>query len=106
MGGAVGRVPDSGTAFPERSMPFVLNAVAGWHEADQGSAPQAWAPAVISESASASTRRACVNFLADSDSTMSSYGEQTYARLATLKRRYDPTNLFRLNHNIEPIQSS
>ena len=32
MGGAVARVPEDATAFAERSMPFVLNAVTGWHD--------------------------------------------------------------------------
>ena len=36
MGGAVGRVADSATAFAERSMPFVLNAVTGWHDPISG----------------------------------------------------------------------
>ena len=34
MGGAVARVAEDATAFAERSMPFVLNAVTGWHDAD------------------------------------------------------------------------
>ena len=32
MGGAVGRVADDATAFAERSMPYVLNAVTGWQD--------------------------------------------------------------------------
>ncbi len=40
MGGAVGRVADGATAFAERSMPFVLNAVTGWHDPDAGRGAQ------------------------------------------------------------------
>jgi FAD/FMN-containing dehydrogenase len=102
MGGAVGRVEDGATAFPERSMPFVLNAVTGWHDAAQGSAHTQWARGVIDAAASASTGRAYVNFLSDADAARSSYGDATYERLLALKREYDPTNVFRLNQNIPP----
>ena len=51
----------------------------------------------------ASTGRAYVNFLGDAHQTARSlYSPETYARLAALKAEYDPTNLFRLNQNIEP----
>ena len=106
MGGAIARVPQRATAFPERSMPFVLNAVTGWPDPEKGPAHKDWARAVISEAESASTGRSYVNFLGDTDSAASAYGDETYARLASLKRIYDPTNLFRLNHNIEPANGS
>jgi hypothetical protein len=105
MGGAVGRVGDGATAFGERSMPFVLNAVTGWHEPDVGSAHQDWARTAIAGAADASTGRAYVNFLGDPDAARSSYGEETYARLVSLKNDYDPTNVFRLNQNIQPAGS-
>jgi FAD/FMN-containing dehydrogenase len=102
MGGAVARVADGDTAFPERSMPFVLNAVTGWQDADGAAAHTAWARAVIDAAADASTGRAYVNFLGDADTARSSYGAELYARLVALKREYDPTNVFRLNQNIDP----
>ncbi|HUH81455.1 MAG TPA: FAD-binding oxidoreductase [Solirubrobacteraceae bacterium] len=102
MGGAVARVGEADTAFSEREMPFVLNAVTGWQEADQDPSHREWARAVIEAAHDASTGRAYVNFLGDTDTARSSYGRETYDRLATLKRKYDPTNVLRLNQNIDP----
>ncbi len=102
MGGAVARVADDATAFAERSMPFVLNAVTGWHDAAAGSSHPEWARKAITAADHATTGRAYVNFLGDTDAGRSSYGADTYDRLVTLKNEYDPSNAFRLNQNIEP----
>lgn len=102
MGGAVARVGEGETAFSERSMAFVLNAVTGWHDEGEAAAHTQWARDVIAAAADASTGRAYVNFLGDADAARSSYGAETYARLLALKCEYDPTNVFRLNQNIEP----
>jgi hypothetical protein len=47
---------------------------------------------------------AYVNFLADEGAARvrAAYPGATWDRLAAIKRRYDPTNLFRLNQNIPP----
>lgn len=102
MGGAVAGVAEGATAFAERSMPFVLNAVTGWHDPAAASAHRDWARAVIEAASDASTGRAYVNFLGDTDAARMSYGDETYTRLVALKNTYDPTNVFRLNQNIEP----
>ena len=102
MGGAMGRVADGATAFAERSMPFVLNAATAWHEPAEDEAHRQWARAAIDAATSSSTGRAYINYLGDTDQARRSYGEETYARLVSLKNKYDPTNLFRLNQNIQP----
>ncbi|MGE5272865.1 MAG: FAD-binding oxidoreductase [Verrucomicrobiota bacterium] len=105
MGGAVARVEEGGTAFPERSMPFVLNAVAGWMD-DGGTDPHVdWARSVVDAAAAASTGRAYSNFQGDADAA-DLYAPETYDRLVALKDEYDPTNVFHLNQNIEPSQVS
>jgi FAD/FMN-containing dehydrogenase len=46
-----------------------------------------------------------VNFMGDDETgqqVQDAYGRERYARLVALKRRVDPTNLFRLNQNIAP----
>jgi FAD/FMN-containing dehydrogenase len=102
MGGAVGRVAEGATAFAERSMPFVLNAVTCWRDPDQGEAHTRWARSVIEAASEASTGRAYVNYLGDPGAAPSAYGKEKYDRLVSLKNEYDPTNVFRLNQNIEP----
>jgi len=102
MGGAFARVGDGDTAFVERAMPFLLNVVTGWHDPDAADTHVDWTRAVIDAASDASTGRAYVNYLGDADAARSSYGDETYKRLVALKNEYDPTNVFRLNQNIEP----
>jgi FAD/FMN-containing dehydrogenase len=102
MGGAMGRVMDGETAFAERTMPFLLNAVTAWHDADATPAHIDWARRAVDAGAAASTGRAYVNFLGDAGASRAAYGPETYARLVALKDEHDPTNVFRLNQNIMP----
>jgi FAD/FMN-containing dehydrogenase len=102
MGGAVARVGAGDTAFAERSMPYVLNAVTAWQDPAADAAHRDWARDVIAAAHDASTGRAYVNFLTDGDAARGAYGEDQYARLAALKGTWDPANVFRLNHNVVP----
>jgi len=102
MGGAVGRVADDATAFPERSMPFVLNVVTGWRDPSRRDAHVAWARDVVAAAGEASTGRAYANFQGEPIPPEVAYGAEKYGRLVALKREYDPTNVFKLNQNIQP----
>ena len=105
MGGAVGRVGRDETAFVERSMPYVLNAVTGWQDSAAGQSHRDWARNVVAGASDQSTGLAYSNFLGDPGAGRASYDAETYDRLAALKDRYDPTNLFRLNQNVVPAGS-
>jgi FAD/FMN-containing dehydrogenase len=103
MGGAVGRVGVGETAYPERSMEYVLNVVTGTADQAELGANTEWARAVVASASADQTGRGYVNFISEADGGADElYGDETYARLVALKERYDPTNVFHLNQNIVP----
>jgi FAD/FMN-containing dehydrogenase len=106
MGGALGRVAEDATAFGDRSAPYVLNAVTGWHAEEDAESHTEWARATIAAAGTSSTGNAYVNFLGDAGAGATSYARPTYERLLELKRKLDPDNVFRLNQNIDPRPTS
>ncbi len=102
LGGAVGRVSNDATAFAHRSAPIMVTYVAMHGGGEDGGRHDAWGTAAIE--ALAGSDGCYVNFL-DSDSArrrQAAYPGRTWERLRAIKRRYDPENLFRLNHNVPP----
>jgi len=104
FGGAVARVGDDQSPFGGRAAQYVLNVIARTADAEGFEATVAWARGTAEALAPVSRAGAYVNFMGDpgDDRLRASYGDATYERLVELKRRYDPTNLFRLNQNIAP----
>lgn len=102
MGGAVGRVGVDETAYPERSMEYVVNVVTGTANPAELGANTEWARTVIASAKADETGRQYVNFLSEAGDAEAAYGGEKYARLVALKNEYDPTNVFRLNQNIAP----
>jgi len=101
--GAVGRVDPEATAFPHRSAPFEYHILAGWTEAAQDGEVTAWARAFHESMAPFCTGGVYVNLLGtdEADRVKAAYGGN-YDRLVEIKRKWDPKNLFRANHNIVP----
>jgi hypothetical protein len=104
FGGAVARVDDDATAFGNRSAQYILNVIARSPSAEGFDGNVDWARGTTEALAPVSRNAAYVNFMGDAGDKRlrSSYGDAKYERLVALKRRYDPTNLFRLNQNITP----
>jgi FAD/FMN-containing dehydrogenase len=104
FGGAVARVGDDDTAFGNRSAQYVLNVIARSPTADGFDGNVEWARSTTRALSPVSRNAAYVNFMGDAgdERLRASYGDAKYERLVALKRRYDPTNLFRLNQNIKP----
>jgi hypothetical protein len=104
-GGAINRVGAQETAYPLRDAVYALNAVSMWTDPAQDAPNFAWARGLWEAVQPYSPGSVYVNFLGVGDEgderVRAAYGPN-YARLAQIKAKYDPTNLFRLNHNIRP----
>jgi len=105
LGGAMSRVGEMDTAYAGRSPAFDVNINGVWlpEGAEDGPAHVAWVRSLFGE-LEPKARGVYVNFLGDegSDRVRAAYGAEKYERLAELKTRWDPTNLFRSNQNIVP----
>jgi FAD/FMN-containing dehydrogenase len=103
LGGAMARVPADATAFAHRASRIMVNLAAFY----QGPADRAVRQAWVADFAAALRQGdggAYVNFLGDEgqERVRQAYPGSTWDRLIEVKRRYDPTNLFRLNQNVPP----
>jgi FAD/FMN-containing dehydrogenase len=102
LGGAMARVPDDATAFANRSSRIMASVAAFWNGPDDRPIREAWVADLVGELPR--DGRAYVNFLVNEgeEGIRAAYPGPTFDRLAEIKRRYDPTNLFRRNQNIPP----
>jgi hypothetical protein len=103
--GAVTRVPREAAAFALRQPGFDLFANAAWNDAPGRAAAVAWVARLIAALRPEGSG-VYVNNLneSESDRVGEAYGAN-YPRLAAIKARYDPDNLFRVNHNIQPAHA-
>jgi FAD/FMN-containing dehydrogenase len=105
IGRAIKRMSASDSAYGGRQANFMLSAEATWHDPNQDAENIAWARDLISAVRPYSDGGAYLNFGGFQEEgealVRASFGPQ-YARLASLKRDWDPDNLFRLNQNIQP----
>jgi len=103
LGGAMAR---GETAFPHRAAPYNLIIVAAWELGDDSARHIAWARGVGDAVAPYTTGASYVNELAREEDEgaaqiKAAFGAN-YDRLASIKTKYDPANLFRHNQNIKP----
>ena len=102
LGGAMGRVAADASAFGTRDREYILNTVARTPGPNDFDTVVQWARSACD--ALGPDAASYVNFTgeASEERVRASYPATTYARLVSVKDRYDPTNLFRLNQNIRP----
>lgn len=104
LGGALARVSNDATAFAHRDRRYFVAIIGIWLDAAEDAAVhEAWTGSLW-QTIRHEGRGVYVNFLENEgvDRVHEAYPAATYARLAAIKRQYDPGNLFRFNQNIPP----
>ena len=103
FGGAMSRIPNDRTPFAHRDAMFAFSEDAFWDKREDTGTNVQWVKNYWQAMRSYSPRGAYINFMADEgeDRVHESYRDN-YDRLVQIKRKYDATNLFRLNQNIKP----
>jgi FAD/FMN-containing dehydrogenase len=102
LGGAFGRVDPAATAFAHRGVPYSFGIWTGWTDAAADEANIAWTREFY-EAMKPFGAGVYVNYMDDDEGSRvgEAYGEN-FARLVEVKQRWDPGNLFRMNHNVSP----
>jgi FAD/FMN-containing dehydrogenase len=103
LGGAVGRVSPSATAFGDRSAPYAINIVGTWQDAADDEANLAWMREAGARLDEFCTGAVYSNFMGSEgdERTNAAYGDKL-PRLQALKRAWDPDNVFSRNQNVKP----
>jgi hypothetical protein len=104
IGGQTTRVAPGAMAYSNRDANYVMNVHGRWESASEDERCIAWAREFFQKSQVFASGGAYINFLTqdEADRISFAYGA-TYSQLVELKKKYDPTNLFRMNQNIRPV---
>ncbi|HEY8437816.1 MAG TPA: FAD-binding oxidoreductase [Candidatus Limnocylindrales bacterium] len=103
LGGAMARVPADATAFAHRASRIMVNVAAFYEGEPDRPGRTRWVEQLAADLLQ-DDAGAYVNFLADEgpERVRAAYPGRTWDRLAAMKARYDPDNLFRRNQNVPP----
>ncbi len=104
VGGAIDRLPADHSPVGNRDARFVLNLTSAWERAEDDGANVGWARAAWEDLRRFSTGGNYVNFLTEDESPerVAAALGGNLGRLAEVKAKWDPTNLFRANRNVVP----
>ncbi len=104
IGGQTARVAPEAMAYSSRDANYVMNVHGRWESAAEDAPCIAWAREFFAKSQPFASGGAYINFLTQEESARVAFAYgATYNRLLELKKKYDPTNFFRMNQNIKPV---
>ena len=103
LGGAFSRLPSTETAFPHRNYPYNFSIWSNWVNPGDSEKNIRWSREFWDTMRPFMGKGAYVNYLEDEADPQAreAYGPN-YEALVALKHKYDPTNFFRMNHNVKP----
>ncbi|MBO3675486.1 FAD-binding oxidoreductase [Streptomyces sp. NEAU-YJ-81] len=103
QGGAVSQGP-SDFPLPWREAPWIVHPFGLWDDPADDARVRQWAHDTRADVRPWSRGAVYLNFIGKEgrDRVIEGFGAENYHRLAGVKALYDPDNVFRLNHNIEP----
>jgi hypothetical protein len=102
LGGAMARVPAEATAFAHRSSRIMASFIVQYEDREEAAVHNAWVNTAAAE-LDQGEGAVYVNFADNGTGRLQdAYPKATLERLAAIKATYDPTNLFRRNHNVVP----
>lgn len=103
VGGAAGEVDKAATPYAGRDAKYGFHIIAGWQDALEDETVMGWANDFHAEMGKHATGGVYVNLIGDDelDRIPAAYGDN-YERLADLKAKWDPANVFSSNYNIKP----
>ncbi len=104
LGGAIGRVAEDATAYAGRDAAFDLSADSSWSDPALDEANAEWCRRAMAVVEPDRALGAYANGNSDTgpEESRRIYGDATLARLAVLKREWDPDNVFHVNQNVAP----
>jgi FAD/FMN-containing dehydrogenase len=102
LGGAVNEVAPDATAYPHRDAEYVMNVHARWESPSDDGPCIEWARDYFDATKPYASGGVYVNFVPEGEEPVEAEYGPNYDRLVALKRKYDPTNLFRINQNLAP----
>src|SRR5215470_14297795 len=102
-GGAAGRISNTATAFPHRNLPWDILFIAQWTDLTQTTTHRDWARSGEEMLRPFSENAHLLSALdIETEEVIKGAFGPNLPRLAAIKKKFDPDNFFRVNHNIRP----
>ena len=102
LGGAINQKPVDSTAYPHRDAEFTMVLHTQWEDPERDGECIAWAREMHEAMTPHATGGVYANFVPEKDGDQQAAYRENYGRMVEVKTKWDPENVFQLNHNVKP----